>query len=567
MPYKPLDERTVGLYSKNAVIQAAYIVFEKGSFNVERLIEFPHTSNIENSDDVKLLYKGPEEKELQELCNKYLAVASLDESDVLVRRLRMKLTRDKDIEEAFLFQTEPQLPYPIETAVVDKIIIEKSEGSTLLVFLAAKKDYIQKVLDFWQEHSIEPEVVSAEPIALNALLNACSTPEPIQYAVHIGKTATLSVLVKEGKLLAAHSVQTGWESLYLGLSQDRGESLSEHEIFSSEFNLLETEHYPHFKKALDELLQKILWNYLSLIKETKLKETPVLYVVGEGANVYHLPSLIGTTIGIDQGKLTNFNCSPSDFNRFSIPIGLSLTAQAKDNLAPLISVNFRREEYTYPTPWKRFKTPLLIYAALCLGVACSLYFLGTSYLKHKEDHLKSKFLELLSFTQKPYDIFEASYEQKYPFSKRGDTLIPIASLNAEDISNRIDFLETSLKSTPDSFPLLPNIPRVSDVLVWLSTHPKLVCSDNSVPGDCLPFTIDVFNYSLVKRPEINKKSEKYQVKIDLEFSTSSPRLAREFHDALITSNDFVDPKGEIKWTATKGKYRTSFFLKDKTIYP
>lgn len=567
MPYKPLDERTVGLYSKNAVIQAAYIVFEKGAFNIERLIEFPHASNTENSDDVKPLYKGPEEKELQELCNKYLAVASLDESDVLVRRLRMKLTRDKDIEEAFLFQTEPQLPYPIETAVVDKIVIEKSEGSTLLVFLAAKKDYIQKTLNFWQEHSIEPEVVSAEPIALNALLNTYSKPEPFQYAVHVGKTATLSVLLKEGKLLAAHSVQTGWDALSKGLNQDRGEIVSENEIFSSEFNILETDHYPNFKKALDELLQMVLWNYLSLIKETKLKEIPTLYIVGEGANILNLPSLIATTIGNEQGNLAHFNCSQEDFNRFSIPIGLGLTAQAKDNLAPLISVNFRREEYTYPTPWKRFKTPLLIYAALCLGVACSLYLLGASFLKTKEDHLKTKFLELLSFTQKPYDIFETAYEQKYPFSKRGDTLLPIISLNAEDISNRIDFLETSLKSTPDSFPLLPNIPRVSDVLVWLSTHPKLVCSDNSVPGDCLPFTIDVFNYSLVKRPEINKKSEKYQVKIDLEFSTSSPRLAREFHDALITSNDFVDPKGEIKWTATKGKYRTSFFLKDKTIYP
>ena len=185
----------------------------------------------------------------------------------------------------------------------------------------------------------------------------------------------------------------------------------------------------------------------------------------------------------------------------------------------------------------------------------------------KEDQLKSKFLELLSFTQKPYDVFEALYEQKYPFAKRGDTIVPIANLDAEGISNRVDFLETSIKSMPESFPLLPNIPRVSDVLVWLSTHPKLVCAENSGPGDCLPFTIDVFNYSLVKRPEINKKSEKYQVKIDLEFSTSSPRLAREFHDALITSNDFVDPKGEIKWTATKGKYRTSFYLKDKTIYP
>ena len=29
----------------------------------------------------------------------------------------------------------------------------------------------------------------------------------------------------------------------------------------------------------------------------------------------------------------------------------------------------------------------------------------------------------------------------------------------------------------------------------------------------------------------------------------------------------IDPKGEIKWNATKGKYKTSFFLKDKTFYP
>lgn len=567
MPYKPLDERTVGLYSKNAVIQAAYIVFEKGSLKIERLIEFPILPNTEASDDVKPLYIDPKEKELQEICNKYLTVASLNESDVLVRRLRMKLTRDKDIEEAFLFQTEPQLPYSIESAVVDKIIVEKSEGSTLLVFLAAKKDYIQKLLDFWQEHSIEPEVISAEPIALNALLNAYSQKEPVQYAVHVGKAATLSVLIKEGKLLAAHSVQTGWETLQAGLIQDRGETISNDEIFSSEFDLLEADHYPNFKKALDELLQLVLWNYLSLIKETKLKETPTLYILGEGANIMHLSALIGTTIGIEHGNLEGYNCSLTDLNRFSIPIGLGLSAQPKDNLAPSLSINFRREEFTYANPWKRFKKPLLTYAALCLGVACSLYFFGSSYLKLKENELKSKFLELLSFTQRPYDTFEALYEQKYPFTKRGDTLVPITDLNAQDISNRIDFLETSLKSTPDSFPLLPNVPRVSDVLVWLSTHPKLVCSENSGPGDCLPFTIDVFNYALVKRPEINKKNEKYQVKIDLEFSTSSPRLAREFHDALITSNDFVDPKGEIKWTATKGKYRTSFFLKDKTIYP
>ena len=57
------------------------------------------------------------------------------------------------------------------------------------------------------------------------------------------------------------------------------------------------------------------------------------------------------------------------------------------------------------------------------------------------------------------------------------------------------------------------------------------------------------------------------MKVELEFSTATPKLAREFHDALIAPNQIVDPKGEVKWSSNRGKYRTSFFLKDKTLYP
>lgn len=560
MSYKPVDEKTVGLYYKNNSIQAAYVILEKGTPVVKKLIDVPLVET--NEGLVKPLYIDQDEKELQDLASAHLAVVALNESDVLVRRLRLKLTKEKDIEEAFLFQTEPQLPYPLENAVVDKITVEKGEESTLIVFFSAKKDYVQKSLSFWQERGIDPEVISAEPVALNALLNSCCPPTPLQFAVHIGKTATLCVLIKEGKLLASHSVSIGWNTLYNALTLDTPQELPEiAEIFSESFNALGSEQ-PHIKKAVDELLQMILWNYLSLIKETKVKETPLLYVVGEGANIPHLASLIETSLGITQGELNSFNETRENLNNFALPIGLSLTAQPKDQS---LAINFRKQEFSYATPWKRFKKPLLTYAALALGTAFSLYFFGSSYLKYKEDHLKTNFLNLLSFTQKPYDVFESLYEQKFPQEKKSDSIQTIGELTASDISNRLNFLENDIKAIPDTFPLLPNIPKVSDVLVWLSTHPLLVCKDNL--NECPPFNIDLFNYTLVKRPEITKKNEKYQVKIDLEFSTSSPRLAREFHDALITPNDFVDPKGEIKWTATKGKYRTSFYLKDKTAYP
>jgi type IV pilus assembly protein PilM len=117
------------------------------------------------------------------------------------------------------------------------------------------------------------------------------------------------------------------------------------------------------------------------------------------------------------------------------------------------------------------------------------------------------------------------------------------------------------------YPLLPNTPRVSDVLAWLSTHTNVVGKDEKTEALLPIIQLENFSYVMVKRPDQTKKQEKYQVKVEIEFTSPTPKQAREFHDALIAPNPLVDPKGEVKWTANKGKYRASFFLKDKTVYP
>ena len=108
---------------------------------------------------------------------------------------------------------------------------------------------------------------------------------------------------------------------------------------------------------------------------------------------------------------------------------------------------------------------------------------------------------------------------------------------------------------------------VSDVLGWLNKLAGASDKDNGEKALAQGIQIDSFNYTLVKRPEQTKKQEKYQVKVELEFNSPTPKMAREFHDALIAPNEMVDPKGEVKWSTNRGKYRTSFYLKDKTAYP
>lgn len=565
MPYKPIDEKTVGLALEGGMLKAAFVVAEKGQFTISRLLETPVP--LLNDDPEKPPQVYPEAIELKSLADRYLTISALPASDVLVRRMRLKLTKEKDIDEAFAFQAEPLLPYPIDQAVLDKFTIEKQDGTTLLGFLAAKKESVSKHLAQYEAFQIDPEVVSTETIALAYFSAVFSNPAEMQFVVHIGRKSSLCALLRMGKLAASHVVAAGWEELLESFKQDRAPTeLKAADLFAIDLSAIDPFLKKHLNVACAALLQKIQWTYMAATKELKPSEAPSLVVVGEGANLLGMPEKLAAALALPLSPVKeSYSKTPeTEVKSFAIPIGLALSAQPK--LGP--TINFRRDELAFASPWKRFKKPISLYIALCAVLAAALYFFGISYLTYREDGLKDRYLSLLSLAQKPYDKFESQYETKYPSPQYSENPLSINELNAGELQQRLEFLEKEIRAMPDTFPLFPNTPRVSDLLAWLSVHPVLTCGENDKEGEeCPTFTIETLNYTLVKRPELNKKNEKYQVKVDMEFSTSSPRLAREFHDALITPNDLIDPKGEVKWNATKGKYRTSFFLKDKTFYP
>lgn len=560
MTYKPSDDNTIGVDLDAEELYAAFLNYEKGKIKLVRLSHF--TINEEDYNDVNPLYI---EKPDQTFAKEYLAVSGLDANQVLVRRMRLKLTRDKDIEETFAFQAEPLLPYPIENSILEKIIIEKQDGATLLTLLAARKDYLQEHLSQLEKLQISPEVISCDPIALAAFTSFFTDSELPVFVIHVGYAQSICVLVKQGKLLASHGSELGVKFLHEAYAKDRQKPFKLEEFESIDFSNLSPSEFPILTKAVEKMVQELGWKVISAAKETKLKEASSLLITGIGASIPVIPHKIQEIVSYPLLPLQPrefFEVSTNELNTYAIAIGLALVAQPKIN----VGINFRQNEYAYPTPWKRFKKPLLVYAGLSLLLALAFYLFGESYLHYSRDKLKEKYLSMLAMIQKPYEEFEAGYEAKHPSEKRSDDqVIPIQDLSQDDLAKRLDFLEREIRSIPDTFPLQPNVPRVSDVLAWLSTHPKVTCEGETT--DCAPLSIENFSYVLVKRPEQTKKTEKYQAKVDLEFSTISPRIAREFHDALIEPNDMIDPKGEVKWSANRGRYRTSFFLKDKTQYP
>lgn len=269
----------------------------------------------------------------------------------------------------------------------------------------------------------------------------------------------------------------------------------------------------------NEELKKV---YLSLKSRTPFALSPTCFVTGPNrCQPLDIP--------------TTFPKHP-DWDKFALAIGAAV-GQAT---TPKHLVNFRIQEFSHPNPWKRFLRPLTLYGSATLTLTLAFFIFGKSYLNYQTDHL----LEQFARTQKK------------------ETLTEVTSMSLEQLESALYQWKQEVQKQPNLFALHPNIPTVSDLLAWLATHPQVVYDTEKEK-----IQITSLHYNLVKRPESKKKNDPYQVKVELEFKTATPKLAREFHDALITDTTLVDAKKEIKWSTNRGAYKASFYLIDKTVYP
>lgn len=502
-------------------------------------------------DDVKQLYiRHP------------LITTGMDGKEVLVRPLHLPLAKDKDIEAALAFQAEPLLPYAAEQALLAYQITSKNQENTDLMLLATRKESVKAHLESWQALQIEPEKVACIPSALCQFGAAYLSQYKAYLILHLQQQEMTCVLIKEGKLLASFAHPEGLELILNAQVADDIPFLPQNE---AEWQALEQQKNSHLIQALRRLQKEIVKMSFALAKELKGDKIEGIAVTGEAVDREGLNQTL-----IQNSHFPLLVCEPNasyssrELLSYGVPIGLAL-----GSLPDLPSfIDFRQQELSYPHPWQRLIGPLAIYFAAVFLLSFAFYFFGQQYLHYQEDQLRVTYIDLLAGMHKSHEQFEMAFLTKNPKAHEqfNDAIPRIEHIEQGDLLDRLAFLQKELQATPDSFPLFANIPRVSDVLAWLSQHPAVAFLDEEGSPQTR-LQIENFSYAMLKRPQQGKKQEKYQVKIELEFSSPTPKWAREFHDALIAPNDWVDPKGEVKWSSNRGKYKTSFFLKDKTIYP
>lgn len=435
-----------------------------------------------------------------------------DASKTLVRTLTLALTKKKDIDAAFAFELEPLLAYPIDQAVFDKIVINKASKETTLSAIAAVKEEVVEALDAYQRQGIDPERLVPKVCALSHFCKLFFPRDEYQIVIDIADDETTCLLVHKAKPLIARSLQIG--AAILPESQE----LSQDALSNLHAYLRE--------------LSRILLSFEHTGISTNL---PILFTGRAACNPNHtalLASFLERTVleegehGVSYGENIDWQKAKEYASAIGAALSFDLAAE---------SVNFRQENFCPVDFSKRYKPLLIGYFAAISVLAISCLFLGHIILKDEKNSLIEKYSQLLVLQEKP---------------------LPdnIEEMGAQEINSALSGLDEELRKPTSDMALHPDVPRVSDLLTWLSQNKQQI-------------QLESLTYVMVKRPEKEKPKERYQVRVDLEFSVPSATLAREFHDALLAPNAFVDPKFELKWSVQRGRYRASFFLKDRTQYP
>lgn len=491
-----------------------------------------------------------------------IVTSPLDGKDILVRYLSLPVTKDKDIAEALPFQIEPLLPFPIEEAVLTYQILSKEQDRSHLSVLITRKESLENHLNQWKTLNIEPEKVSCVQAALCSFGNHYFHSVNTYLIFHFQRQGLTCVMIKEDKIFASFTLAESIDALFAAQMKDGLKALPQNLL---EWQSLGQQNHSHLAAALKKLQKEVIKLGFALTKEAKVDEIEGIYITGEAANYEGLSECLISGLSFPllpfegDGGFTSPELLAS-----AVPIGLALGSLPGNSSI----IDFRQQEWAYPHPWKRVLKPLAIYFSAIIFLSFAFYFFSQQYFHYQEDKLKETYIDLLGSMHKSHEQFEKDFLAKNKQAHDDfDGEVPlIQQIQKNHLRERLAFLEKGLQSTPDSFPLFANTPRVSDVLAWLSQHPAIVATDDNGNVETR-LHIDHLNYTMEKRPQQGKKQEKYQIKIELELSSPTPKWAREFHDALIAPNDWVDPKGEVKWNANRGKYKTSFYLKDKTVYP
>jgi len=135
-------------------------------------------------------------------------------SKVIIKELTVPFLDSEKIKMVVEYEIEPSIPFDLENALIDFVIIEQSEvkQSSKLLVAAAQLEEVKKFVDTFKKAGIEPHEVTIDLFGLAALYRMIPDYEQLKHEcaiIDIGSESTRIGLMHQQTLFATRTIQKG----------------------------------------------------------------------------------------------------------------------------------------------------------------------------------------------------------------------------------------------------------------------------------------------------------------------------------------------------------------------
>jgi len=328
-------------------------------------------------------------------------VMALRASQLTTRNLQLPTRDRKAIQSAVAFELEDELPFAIEDAALDSVILAQvGQQSQVHVATTLKKIFIPH-LEKIRESGIDPDVLTTDSWAFRTLLNRTLPPsaqeKPLLVA-HMGEKSTLFYIHWRGFPMLGREIPWGGRDLVqalarkLSISQDQARNLLRNP------SMLHDSHpegiIPLISESLDDLRKEL--RHMDLVCKGICHEPVQRILISGGASlITGLPEWLESSTKISVERLRSLSLlSPSGVSfseiadaKMAVAAGLAMSQVGNERS---LCINFRKGEFSKTElgrelNLKALRTPLIGAAVAGLTFFVSMAAQTNIYRKQFEE--------------------------------------------------------------------------------------------------------------------------------------------------------------------------------------
>ncbi len=295
----------------------------------------------------------------------------------IIKTVFLPSDEEQEIRNMVNFEMEKQIPFPIDKAVTDYIIINNADNTTKqeninqteVHLFAVKEETIMQHLEILRTAGLEPDVVSVTSVALAKTLCGDEQKDTVYAVIDIGDQFSEINLIYKTDLIASRSINLGGMNLSKSIQKEfKMDYLQAQELKKQQGK--EVQDIEHIKKEWFKTLAREIKISLDLFKKERNNlELNHILLTGGGSKLKGLKGYLSKNLKmeVEYAELLpdiEHSIPQEDIPLFSVPVGLAFNC-----ISGMSGINLVPREIQQKQNRKKKRKKILAYSGIALILA------------------------------------------------------------------------------------------------------------------------------------------------------------------------------------------------------